>query len=143
MTFEDLTSIHSINIEIKKIKEEIANLRQQNFYAPNFISDMPRGGKEKDKLTEFVERSKQLEDMLNYSLQRLQKKRMEIEEFISEIEDNETRLLVRLRCINNMEWREIGEELGMERTTASKKFYKYLEEKEIIKKSKLSHISHE
>lgn len=127
MTFEDLTSIHSINIEIKKIKEEIANLRQQNFYTPNFISDMPRGNKERDMLTEFVDRTKQLEDMLNYSLQKLQKKRLEIEEFINGIEDNETRLIARLRCINNMEWMNIGAELGMDRRTASRKFYKCLE----------------
>lgn len=143
MTFEDLISVHNINIEIKKVQEEIQQLREQNFFKPNIISAMPRGGIGKDMLVEYVEESKRLDDILNYSLRTLQKKRTEIEEFICGIKDNETRLIVRLRCINNMEWREIGEELGMERTTASKKFYKYLEEKEIIKKSKLSHISHE
>lgn len=134
MTFEDLISVHNINIEIKKIQEEIQQLREQNFFKPNIISDMPRGGTGKDMLVEYVEESKRLDDILNYSLRKLQEKRAEIEEFICGIEDNETRLIVRLRCINNMDWIDIGEELGMERTTASKKFYKYLDEQGIIRK---------
>ena len=134
MTFEDLISVHNINIEIKKVQEEIQQLREQNFFKPNIISDMPRGGTGKDMLVEYVEESKRLDDILNYSLRTLQKKRAEIEEFICGIEDNETRLIVRLRCINNMGWIDIGEELGMERTTASKKFYKYLDEQGIIRK---------
>lgn len=134
MTFEDLISVHNINIEIKKVQEEIQQLREQNFFKPNIISDMPRGGTGKDMLVEYVEESKRLDDILNYSLQKLQEKRAEIEEFICGIEDNETRLIVRLRCINNMDWIDIGEELGMERTTASKKFYKYLDEQGIIRK---------
>ena len=134
VTFEDLISVHNINIEIKKIQEEIQQLREQNFFKPNIISDMPRGGTGKDMLVEYVEESKRLDDILNYSLRTLQKKRAEIEEFIRGIKDNETRLIVRLRCINNMDWIDIGEELGMERTTASKKFYKYLDEQGIIRK---------
>lgn len=134
MTFEDLISVHNINIEIKKVQEEIQQLREQNFFKPNIISDMPRGGTGKDMLVEYVEESKRLDDILNYSLRKLQEKRAEIEEFICGIEDNETRLIVRLRCINNMDWIDIGEELGMERTTASKKFYKYLDEQGIIRK---------
>lgn len=132
MTFEDLISVRNINIEIKKVQEEIQQLREQNFFKPNIFSDMPRGGTGKDMLVEYIEESKRLDDMLNYSLRKLQEKRAEIEEFICGIEDNETRLIVRLRCINNMDWMDIGEELGMERTTASKKFYKYLDEQGII-----------
>lgn len=133
MTFEDLISVHNINIEIKKVQEEIQQLREQNFFKPNIISDMPRGGTGKDMLVEYVEESKRLDDILNYSLRTLQKKRAEIEEFICGIKDNETRLIVRLRCINNMDWIDIGEELGMDRRTASRKFCSYLEKEGIIK----------
>lgn len=133
MTFEDLISVHNINIEIKKIQEEIKQLREQNFFKPNIITDMPRGGTGKDMLIEYAEKSKCLDDILNYSLRKLQEKRAEIEEFICGIEDNETRLIVRLRCINSMDWIDIGTELGMDRRTASRKFYSYLEKEGIIK----------
>ena len=133
MTFEDLISVHSINIEIKKIQEEIQQLRQQNFYKPNIISDMPRGGTGKDMLVEYVEESKRLDDTLNYSLRKLHQKRAEIEEFICGIVDNDIRLIVRLRCINGMDWADIGAELGMDRRTASRKFHSFLEKEGIMK----------
>ena len=78
VTFEDLISVHNINIEIKKVQEEIQQLREQNFFKPNIISAMPRGGIGKDMLVEYVEESKRLDDILNYSLRTLQKKRTEI-----------------------------------------------------------------
>lgn len=133
ITYEDLTSIYSINVEIKKIQEEIRNLQERNFYKPNIISDMPRGGEGKDMLVEYAEKQKTLEDMLSYSLRKLQSKRLEVEGFINNIKDNEGRLIVRLRCINNMDWSGIGAELGMSRTTASRKFYAFLEREGILK----------
>lgn len=133
ITYEDLTSIYSINIEIRKIQEEIRNLQERNFYKPNIISDMPRGGEGKDMLVEYAEKQKTLEDMLAYSLRKLQNKRLKVEGFLDCIEDNEDRLIVRLRCINNMDWHGIGTELGMSRTTASRKFYAFLEREGIIK----------
>lgn len=133
ITYEDLTSIYNINVEIRKIQEEIRNLQERNFYKSNIISDMPRGGEGKDMLAEYAEKQKTLEDMLSYSLRKLQDKRLESEEFISSIEDNEDRLIVRLRCVNNMDWHEIGIELGMSRTTVSRKFRTFLEREGIIK----------
>ena len=143
ITYEDLISVYSINIEIQKIQEEIEKLREQSFFKPNIISDMPRGGEGKDMIVEYANKSKELDDMLNYSLCKLQEKRAELERFINEISDNEVRLIVRLRCINNMDWQQIGVELGMDRTTASKKFYNFLDEQGILRKNKLSHNSHE
>ena len=133
ITYEDLTSIYNINIEIKKIQEEIRNLQERNFYKPNIISDMPRGGEGKDMLVEHAEKQKTLEDMLSYSLRKLQDKRLKLEEFIKSIEDNEDRLIVRLRCVNNMDWQGIGAELGIDRRTASRKFYAFLEREGIIR----------
>ena len=146
ITYEDLISVYSINIEIQKIQEEIEKLREQSFFKPNIISDMPRGGKGKDMLVEYANKSKELDDMLNYSLCKLQEKRAELERFINEISDNEIRLIVRLRCINNMDWQQIGAELGMDRRTASRKFYAFLEGEGIInnlEKDKFAHNAHE
>ena len=134
IAYEDLTSVYTINLEIKKIQEEIVRLREQNFFKPNIVSDMPRGGEKKDMIMEYAERSKTLDDMLKYSICKLQNKKAEVEEFIKNIEDNEIRLIVRLRCIDNMNWKDIGAELSIERTTASKKFRKYLNDQGIIKK---------
>lgn len=125
MTFEDVSQIYYINKEIKELYRELAELRQQSFVKPISISDMPRGGDSKDLLIEYTNSVLEIEDMIRYSLMKLQRERKKIEQFLDTIEDPELRLIMRLRCVNNMGWKEIGEEVGCERTTVSKKFYKY------------------
>ena len=44
---------------------------------------------------------------------------------LSDYANSEMRLILRLRCINNMGWFDIGKELNMDRRTVSRKFYKF------------------
>lgn len=125
MTANELSGIYYINKEIKSLQNELADLKQKNFYKPNLITDMPRGGGSEEQSLEYVSEVMLLEDLINYALRKLQHERKKIEEFICQVDDPELRLIMRLRAVNNMNWGEIGNELGMERTTASKKFYKY------------------
>lgn len=125
MTPEKLSEVNYINKEIACIQQEIAELKETNFYRPNNITGMPKGGERRDEFVEYAEEMRTLESMLYYSLKKLQMKRQEIESFFQTIEDPELRLIMRMRTVNNMKWEEIGRELGMERTTVSKKFYKF------------------
>lgn len=125
MTVEELSQIYYINKEIKSLQLELAQLRQQSFYKPNVMSDMPRGGEATEQNLEYVNDVMLLEDLINYSLKKLQYQRKKIEIFLSTIEDPETRLIMRLRAVNNLQWGAIGDEVGMDRRTASRKFYDY------------------
>ena len=129
MTMEEASQIHYILEEIKVIQRELVKLQQnQNFYKPNIISDMPRGGGSTESdVDRHLDQELQLRSMLKYSLEKLQKERRKFEEFLNEVEDPELRLILRLRCVNNMSWYEIGEQLGMDRRTASRKFFRYFE----------------
>lgn len=128
MTVEELSQIYYVNKEIKSLQRELAELKQKNFYKPNIITDMPRGGEAKEQNLEYVNDILMIEDLINYSLRKLQYERKRVEEFLGTIEDAELRLIMRLRVVNNMKWEDIGREIGMERTTVSKKFYKYFRE---------------
>lgn len=128
MTAEELSQIYYINKEIKSLQLELAELKQKNFYKPNIITDMPRGGEGKEQSLEYVNDIMVIEDLINYSLRKLQYERKKIEVFLGTIEDAELRLIMRLRAVNNMKWEDIGNELGLERTTVSKKFYKCFRE---------------
>ncbi|MEG2351025.1 MAG: hypothetical protein RSB57_11025, partial [Hungatella sp.] len=72
MTVEELSQIYYINKEIKSLQLELAELKQKNFYKPNVITDMPRGGEGKEQTLEYVNDIMLLEDLLNYSLRKLQ-----------------------------------------------------------------------
>lgn len=136
VTVEEASQIFYINQEIKYIQKELANLEdERKYYKPTILSDMPKGmGGYKNITDDFLEKQSELEDMLRYSLRKLQEERKRFENFLYSVEDAELRLILRLRCINNMRWEDIGQAVDMERTTVSKKFYKYF---------KVSHKSHD
>lgn len=125
MTAKELSGVFYINKEIKSLQLELAELKQKNFYKPNIITDMPRGGEMKEQNLEYVNDVLLLEDLINYSLRKLQYERKKIEGFLGTIDNPELRAVMRLRAVNNLSWYQIGDELGMDRRTASKKFYDY------------------
>lgn len=128
LTLEESKQIHYIIKEIEVLKRELVELRMKNPYRENIITDMPRGGGGSDNLTAYTNDIMELEDMLNYALRKLQRERRKFEEFLNTVEDAEMRLILRLRCVNNMYWEDIGREIGAERTTVSKRFYKFFRE---------------
>ncbi len=125
MTVEELSQIYYINKEIVHIQKEIAKLKEKNFYKKPVLSDLPKGSKQVNENLQYIEEMEELEQQLNFSLMELQKKRMAAEVFLQTIENAEDRLIIRLRAINNMKWQEIADEIGLERTTVSKRFYKF------------------
>ena len=127
MELKELSQIYYINKEIKSLQLELAQIKQQSFYKNNIMSDMPRGGEKRDQNIEYVSEILLLEDLINYSLRKLQYQRKKIEDFLGSVDDAELRLIMRLRCVNNMGWSEIGDEVGMDRRTASRKFYAYFQ----------------
>lgn len=128
MTLEESKQIHYIIKEISVLQRELAELKMKNPYKQNIITDMPRGGGSSD-ISDYASEVMELEDMLNYSLRKLQRERRKFEQFLTTVEDSEMRLILRLRCINNMGWFDIGEELNMDRRTASRKFYGFFKTK--------------
>lgn len=127
MTIEEASQIYYINIEIKALQLELAKMEEErNYYKPIILSDMPRGGGEHiNPSDEYLVKRQEIEDMINYALRKLQYERKKFEQFLNTVDDAEMRLILRLRCINNMRWEDIGEEIGTSRTTVSRKFYRY------------------
>lgn len=129
MTYEEATEIYYINTEIKALRLELAQHEEnRRYYKTVILSDMPKGkGEHVNPTDEYLIKEQELKDMIRYALNVLQNKLLKFEQFFAEIEDTETRLILRLRCVNNMSWQEIGDNIGMDRTTASRKFYKFFQ----------------
>lgn len=127
MSVEELSQIYYINKEIKSLQRELAELKQKNFYKPNIITDMPKGGKGEEQNLEYVNDIMMIEDLISYSLRKLQYQRKKVEEFLDTVEDAELRLIMRLRAVNNMKWEDIGKEVNMSRRTVCRRFFGYFE----------------
>lgn len=88
-----------------------------------------------DKSFPYTQHGKTIEGINLTRLRRLeiQRKRaeirkMEIEDFVSGIEDVESRRIVRLRCIDGLPWRVIGRRVHMDYSAARKKYNKIMGE---------------
>ena len=83
MSVEELSQIYYRNQEIESLQLELAELKQKNFYKPNIITDMPRGGESEEQNLKYVNEVMMIEDLINYSLRKLQYQRKKVEEFLN------------------------------------------------------------
>lgn len=133
MTEKELNEIHYIIIELKRLHKEKEELESKSIVKGQEITGMPGGNTTSDKVADYAVELAEIKELIDLQIKRLYIVRTKIERYIETIEDAEIRLIIRLRAINNMRWEDIGAELGMERTTVSKKYRNFL---------KLSHKSH-
>lgn len=124
MTEEKLNEVYYINKEIERLESELYRLRHRYFI--KIKGGTPGIRKGTNVPADYPDRLRALELKLMESYDRLAGKRKEAEEFIESIEDGEMRLIVRMRFLEHKRWEEIGRELGMERTTVSKKFRQFV-----------------
>ncbi len=130
MTYEEAMEIYHIKAEIKSLQTELQQHEEsRRYYKTVILTDMPKGrGQYKNSTDEHLIKEQKLKDMLLYSLNMLQDELLRFEEFLKSVKNAEMRTILRLRCINNMGWQEIGDEIGADRTTASRMFRKFFKQ---------------
>lgn len=121
--------IHGIYHELQSLDLELQELRNLNFYEITTLSDMPKGSKKKDKLIEYVDGLIRVENMLNYSIDKLVKKRKDAEEYIENIRSHNTRAIFRYHCINGKSWSWIANHMNSDWRVVKRTYYDQLEEK--------------
>jgi hypothetical protein len=124
LTERELKQLFFLKKECERLQKDILDKKTKVGYKSPAISDMPRGNPKSytDDIDEIVD----LEAIMSLNLKRIQRERVRLEEYIGNIEDAEMRLIFRLRHINCMTWREIGDEMFMNHETVRRKYKKYL-----------------
>jgi hypothetical protein len=129
MTEKELNQLHYINKEIEVLKDQLDELKSRSMIKGQEITGMPFVTGTSDKTACIAIAIREVEELYEIKLRELYLVRGRIERYINTIEDGEIRLIIRLRCINNMHWEDIASEVGWERTTVSKKFRQYISHK--------------
>lgn len=126
MTLEQLYSVQNDNAKIRSLYLELAQVEDFNPYKANKISDMPRGSGNGVNFADWwISEKKRIKDDIAFWQKKLQRDRKMVEDYIATSPHPEQEI-IRYRVINNLGWGEIGEELHIDRRTASRKFYNYL-----------------
>lgn len=145
MTEKELNSLYYINIELEQIKKDIEDIKEQRRQLKLDASiggmaydGMPHstepGRPVENKVISYEKKRKELDDKLQDELEYQAERMLEyeikkaiIEEFIYSITDAELRLIFKYRCIKLYSWDEIGRILHCDRRTASRKYYRYID----------------
>ena len=115
--------LYYLKIEINEIKDEIKNLTEIS--SPE-ITGMPHSNTTSDPVSQYYFKKHRLIEKLNNKLEYYVEELSRVESIIDDIEDAETRTIVRLRLINNMSWKEISKKVHLDRSVCYKKIKKYL-----------------
>ena len=113
-------------MEIKDIKQELEDLESKTIGATDNSKENVQRSGTSDKVGNLACKLAELRDLYELKLEELYLQRTRIERFINSIEDVELRCIVRYRSINLKTWGEIGNKLGYDRRTVSRKYYNFI-----------------
>lgn len=133
MNVKKLSKLYYIKKNIKQLKEELAELNNLGS-AP--LNDMPKGNGVSDPTNNFVTRKENLIKRINAAKFKYLSEYEKITEFLDTIEDEEIKLIARLRFIKCLDWFDIAEEISPPKksihwTTPRKKLIRYIERNNI------------
>jgi transposase len=118
-----LNKLYYIKKEIEEIKLEIKNLPE---IGAGQITGMPHSNDVSDPIFNLMLKKDRLVEKLNRKIERYMEELERIEGIIEQIDDDDIRLMARMRFIRCMKWEDIGEQVHLDRTVCSKKVRKYL-----------------
>ena len=124
-----LNKLYFLKLEIDDLKDEIENIPE---ISSSQITGMPHSNSINDPVWKLQLKKQKLVERLSKKLNKYLDELTRIENIIDKIEDEEIRVIARMRFIKNKKWEEIGKELDYDRSVCYKKLKNYLKNKKII-----------
>lgn len=130
MRREDLMKVYYLDKEITEWKEEIKRIREsampKSIHSNAFTKS---SGRHTDTVAQAAVMIADTEKKIRKKLAELEAARNEIVRYILDIDDSQTRLIFKLRCLDHMSWNQVADRVGGMNSEYSvkKRFYRYLE----------------
>lgn len=129
MSREELMMVYYLDKEIAEWREEIRRIRENTLPKGMRFDAARSGGRYADMVAEAASMIADTEKKIKKKLLELELARNEIIRYIMDIDDCQTRLIFKLRCLDHMTWNEVADRVGGMNSEYSvkKRFYRYLE----------------
>ncbi len=130
MKREELMKVYYLDKEIAEWKEEIKRIRDSVLpRSPRPGMVLKTNGNYADTVAKAATLIADTEKKIKNKLLELEMARSEIVGYIMSIDDCQTRLIFKLRCLDNMSWNQVADKVGGMNSEYSvkKRFYRYLE----------------
>lgn len=118
MTKQNLEQIYYLSKEMKMWERELERLKARSLVQ----SPVPRtstSGGISDKVADRAESILELESRISAKREEIQQLRDEAVEYIKDIPDSLTRMIIYYRCVSLMSWRRVAYEVGGNNTKDS------------------------
>lgn len=128
MTRKELEQIYWYKKEIAMLEEQIKALHESCIGGSSLGDGMPHAKSTTSKTEQVALRAYELKNKLTqYKLVLFNLVKSGID-LIYEIPDSTTRMIVKYKCLDGLSMAEIGEIMGIDRTTCSKKYNAFMKE---------------
>lgn len=129
MSREELMKVYYLDKEIAEWREEIKRIRESALPKGVRFDSISGGSRCTDVVAQAAAMIADTEKKIKKKLLELEMARSEIIRYIMDIDDCQTRLIFKLRCLDHMTWNEVADKVGGMNSEYSvkKRFYRYLE----------------
>ena len=121
-----LNKLYFLRLEIDEIKSEIENISEISSVK---LTGMPFGSGVGNPTENCFFKKQKLIDKLTKKLEKYMDELHRIETIIDDIEDEEIRLIARMRFIQNKKWEDIGKVVKYDRSVCYRKLNNYFKRK--------------
>ncbi|EHN13420.1 hypothetical protein [Clostridium sporogenes] len=128
MTKKELSQLYYLNKEIGHLKNRIEELECIAISSTSQITGMPHATGISDKVGKYVAEIADLKELLDLNLKKCFYELNRLNRYINSVKDSQIRMILTLRYVNGLSWRQIAFSIGGGNTEDSVKklAYRYL-----------------
>lgn len=126
MKKEELSNLKWIGQEIELQTKLLEELQTKAEGTGQVLDGMPKGQKERDRLASYAASIADLQNDIEHSKAVYVQEELRLKRFIEKLESSEIRLIIKLRHLQGMSWEMIGTAMGYDKSTARKKYNRFL-----------------
>lgn len=129
MTIKELSKFHNIKTEIKQLEDTVKEL-ESTIIGASKITDIPNIKSINGSPTERIGiKLAQLKSKIESKKESLIDEAHKIEDFLTTVDEEEIRIIIRERFLNGKTWEVIGREFITDRSTPYYRLTKYLKKR--------------
>ncbi len=128
MTKKELSQLYYLKREIKEQQKRIKKLEDAATSCSSKIDGLPSGEGINDKIGNYAVQIADLKSLLDLNLKKCFYELNRLNRYIQSVEDSQMRMILTLRYVNSLTWRQIAKSMGVagDGSTERKKLNRFL-----------------
>ncbi len=128
MTKKELSQLYYLKKEIKEQQKRIKELEDAATSCSSKIDGLPSGEGINDKIGNYAVQIADLKSLLDLNLKKCFYELNRLNRYIQSVEDSQMRMILTLRYVNGLTWRQIAKSMGVagDGSTERKKLNRFL-----------------